>query len=96
MQSVPKRTTRHHRVTGEFVQLLHEDFGIEVWELQASFVGVPSVSKLQAIRICCWAERTTGDLDERGRMIRAWARKHGKGSYHPNIVCGPENTYGEE
>jgi hypothetical protein len=30
------------------------------------------------------------DLDERGRMIRAWARKNGKGPYHPNIVGGPE------
>ncbi|CAN5684941.1 hypothetical protein BH20ACT10_BH20ACT10_15430 [soil metagenome] len=87
-KSVPKRTTRHHRADEEFVGLLHEDFGIEVWEFQAAFVGVPSVPKLQAIRLCCWTERATDDVEERGRMIRAWARKRGKGSYNPAIIGG--------
>lgn len=93
MESVSRRTTRHHRVDEEFVALLHEDFGVAPWELQAAFVGVPSVPKLQAIRICIWAERTTDDLGERGRMIRAWARKNNKGSYSPNIVGGPESEF---
>lgn len=90
-KSVPKRTTAHHRVDEEFVELLHEDFGIEVWELQAAFIGVPSVPKLQAIKLCIWTERATDDLAERGRMLRSWARRHGKGSYHANIIAGPEN-----
>ena len=88
MESITRRTTRHHRVDEEFVGLLHEDFGIEVWELQAAFIGVPSVPKLQAIRLCRWVERTTDDIGERGRMLRSWARKNNKGSYHPNIVGG--------
>ncbi len=95
-KSVPKRTTRHHRVDEDFVGLLHGDFGVAPWELQAAFVGVPSVPKKQAIRLCRWAERTTDDVAERttddvaerGRMLRSWARKHNKGSYHPNIVGG--------
>ena len=87
-KSVPRRTTAHHRVDEEFVGLLHEDFGVAPWELQAAFVGVPSVPKLQAIRLCCWAERTTDDIAERGRLLRSWARRNNKGSYHPNIVGG--------
>jgi len=87
-KSVPRRTTAHHRVDEEFVGLLHEDFGGAPWELQAAFVGVPSVPKLQAIRLCCWAERTTDDIAERGRLLRSWARRNNKGSYHPNIVGG--------
>ncbi len=89
-KSVPKRTTRHHRVDEDFVGLLHGDFGVAPWELQAAFVGVPSVPKKQAIKVCEWAERTTDDVGERGRMLRSWARKHNKGSYHPNIIAGPD------
>jgi hypothetical protein len=89
MESVSRRSSRHHRVDEGFIELLHEDFGVEVWELQAAFVGVPSVPKKEAIALCCWAEYKTDDLKERGEMLRRWARKHGKGSYHPNILAGP-------
>ncbi len=92
-QSVSRRTTRHHRCDEAFVALLAEDFLIEIWELQAALIGVPSVRKRQAIEVCVWAERATSDLDERGRMIRSWARKNGKGSYHSNIVGAPLNTF---
>ncbi len=85
-KSVPKRTTAHHRVDEEFVALLHEDFGIPTFSLQAALIGVPSVPKKQAIKVCEWAVRATRDLDDAGAALRAWARKHGKGSYHPAIL----------
>jgi hypothetical protein len=94
-KSVSKPTTAHHRVDEAFVGLLHEDFGVAPWELQAAFVGVPSVPKKQAIRLCRWAERTTDDVAERGRMLRSWARRHGKGTYHAAIVGGATSD-GEE
>jgi|GEM_PF-3544320 len=95
MESVSKRTTRHHRVDEAFVGLLHEDFGVAPWELQAAFVGVPSVPKRQAIKVCEWAEGATANPGDAGTAIRRWARKHGKGSYNPRVLDGPELTWGE-
>ena len=88
-QSVPKRTTRHHRVDYPFTELLHEDFGIPMFSLQAALLGVPSVPKKEAIAICAWAVRVTPNPDDAGDALRSWARKHGRGQYNPNIVAGP-------
>jgi hypothetical protein len=54
-------------------------------------VGVPSVPKRQAIEICAGAVRVTTNPDAAGDALRSWARKHGKGSYHQNIVDCPLN-----
>ncbi len=95
MESLSRRSTRRFACDYDFLELLREDFGIESRDLEASFIGPPSVPKLAAIGVCSWAESKTENLDERGRMIRAWARKCGLGSYHPAIIGGPELTWGE-
>ena len=44
--------------------------------------------------LCEWAVRTAkGDVDEAGRALRAWAKKHGAGLYNPSIVGAPELTW---
>lgn len=87
------RSTRHHRADHEFVALLEEDFGIPWFSLQQAFIGVPSVPKKQAIKVCEWAERRADDPDERGEMIRAWARKRGVGGYAPRLIEAPELAF---
>lgn len=88
-----ERTTRHHRCDHAFLELLEEDFGISQFSLQAAFVGVPSVPKKQAIKVCEWAERRADDPDERGEMIRGWARKRKVGGYAPSLIEVPETTF---
>ncbi len=92
-QSVPKRTTRWVRVDYPFTELLHEDFGIPMFSLQAAFVGVPSVPKKEAIQVCEWAVRITTNPDDAGDALRSWAKKNGRGSYHPNVIGAPLNTF---
>lgn len=90
MESVPSRpSTRHHRCDPDFLELLHEDFGIQRFSLQSALIGAPSVPKKEAIAICAWAVRVTPNLDDAGDALRAWARKNNKGSYHPNIINAP-------
>lgn len=88
-----ERTTRHHRADHEFVALLEEDFGIPRFSLEAAFIGVPSVPKKQAIKVCEWAERRTDDPDRCGAMIRAWARKRRVGGYDRRLTDAPELTF---
>ncbi len=96
MESVVARgSTRHIRVDEHFAGLLAEDFGIEVWELRAAFIGVPSVPQKQAISLCDWAVGITRNSRDAGKAIRRWAKKHGKGAYNPAILAGPE-LYEEE
>ena len=88
------RTTRHHRVDYEFLGLLNEDFGIDYYSLNKAFMGVPPAPKKQAIQLCEWAVRMAkGDVDEAGRALRAWAKRHGAGLYSPKIVEAPPLTY---
>ena len=54
-ESVPKRSTRHHRCDFEFLELLEEDFGISRFSLRQAFMGVPPAPKKQAIEVCEWA-----------------------------------------
>ncbi len=92
-QSITRRTTRHHRTDYPFTDLLHEDFGIPMFSLQAALIGVPSVPKKEAIQVCAWAVRVTTNPDAAGDALRSWARKNGRGSYHPNVVGAPLNTF---
>lgn len=77
-------STRHHRCTPEFLELMAQDFGVSYWELNQSFGGFPATPKKQAVRVALWAADKSDDPDERGRMIRAWAKKHGHGFYRAN------------
>lgn len=92
--SLPNRTTRHHRCDERFLEILEEDFGIDRYSLNQAFMGVPPEPKKEAIALCEWAVRAAGgDPDEAGDALRAWARKNGRGLYHPAIVGGPELTW---
>jgi hypothetical protein len=73
------RSTRHHRCTEEFIDLLQEDFGIPRYALQNAFMGMPAEPKKEAIALCEWAIRT----DDPARALLAWARKNRRGMFHP-------------
>ncbi len=93
--SVPKRTTRHHRVDEDFLALLEEDFGIPMFALNRAFLGMPPAAKKEAIALCEWAVRTAGgDPDEAGDALRAWAKKHGRGTYERRLQDPETPTYG--
>lgn len=89
-----ERTTRHHRCDHAFLELLEEDFGIRQFPLRAAFIGVPSVPKKQAIKVCEWAAETArGDADRAGEMVRGWARRREVGGYDPRLTGAPELTH---
>jgi hypothetical protein len=84
------RTTRHHRVDHQFLELLEEDFGIDAHSLHKAFMGVPPAPKKQAIAVCEWATRSAaGDVEEAGKALRAWAQKRGVGAYNPVLLAAP-------
>jgi len=57
-------------------------------------MGVPAALKRQAIELCEWAlHSASGDVDEAGDALRAWARKHKTGAYDPRLVEEPPPTY---
>lgn len=88
------RTTRHHRCDYPFLELLEEDFGIDRYSLNKAFMGVPAAPKRQAISLCEWATRRAGgDPDRAGELLRAWAKKHGRGAYDPRLLNAPPLTY---
>lgn len=88
------RTTRHHRCDHAFLELLEEDFGISRFALCSAFMGVPAAPKRQAIALCEWAIRAAGgDPDRAGELLRAWAKKHGAGTYSRRLVEAPPLTY---
>ncbi len=88
------QSTRHHRADYEFLGLLNEDFGIDFYSLNRAFMGVPAAPKKQAISLCEWALRDAGgDVEEAGKALRAWAKKHGRGQYDRRLVEAPEITY---
>ena len=81
------RTTHHHRCDEDFLALLEEDFGLDLYSLKKAFMGVPPAPKKQAICLCEWAIKAAkGDLDEAGKALRAWARKQGKGAYDRRLI----------
>ena len=88
------RTTRQFRVDEEFLELLEVDFEVSYWELNQAFGGVPGAPKKQAIEICEWAARKSDDPEERGRMIRGWARNRKVGMYSPRMQDNEPATYG--
>jgi hypothetical protein len=73
------RTTHHHRVDHDFLELLEEDFGIPRPALRNAFFGVPAEPKKEAIALCEWAVRS----DDPARALLAWARKNGRGAFRP-------------
>jgi hypothetical protein len=88
-------TTRHHRVDEDFLVILEEDFGISQFALRSAFYGLPDAPKKEAIALCEWATRTAGgDPDEAGDALRAWARKHGRGTYDRRLQDPEPTTYG--
>ena len=89
------RTTRHHRVDEDFLELLEDDFGISQYALWSALMGVPAAPKREAISLCEWAIRAAhGDADEAGDALRAWARKHKVGVYDPRMQDGEPVTFG--
>lgn len=93
-RSAPCGTTRHHRCVEDFLGLLNEDFGIDLFSLTSALTGCPSAPKKQAISLCEWALRVgKGDVEETGKSLRAWARKHEKGLYDRRLIEAPEITY---
>jgi hypothetical protein len=88
------RTTRHIRCDEAFIDLLADDFGVSRHSLTAAFMGVPPAPKKEAIALCEWAIRSAaGDVEEAGKALRAWARKHGHGAYNPHLIEAPPVTY---
>ena len=75
-----KPSTRHHRCTPEFLELLQEDFGVPYSALHASFMGLPREPKREAIALCEWASKA----DDPARALLAWARKNGRGAFRPD------------
>ena len=73
------RSTRHHRCTDEFLDLLEEDFSIPRYALRNAFYGVPPAPKREAIALCEWAIRA----DDPARALLAWARKNRRGTFRP-------------
>jgi hypothetical protein len=93
-QSVARTGTSHHRADADFLNIMAEDFGVSYWELNQAFGGFPATPKKQALEIAFWAADRTGDPEERGRMIRAWSRKHGHGFYRASQHDQEPPTYG--
>ena len=82
-------STRHHRCTHEFVQLLEEDFGIPRYALVNAFMGMPAEPKKEAIALCEWASKA----DDPAKALLSWARKHHRGTFRPAELVAEE---GEE
>ena len=74
-----RKTTRHHRVDLDFLELLEGDFGIPFYALRNAFYGVPPEPKKSAIHLCEWALRA----DDPARALLAWARKNRRGTFRP-------------
>lgn len=92
--TAPRRTPRHHRVDEDFLAILKEDFGIPMFALSRAFLGMPPAPKKEAIALCEWAIRTAGgDPDEAGDALRAWAKKHGRGTYDRRLQDPEPTTY---
>ena len=90
-----RRTTRHHRVDEDFLEILHEDFGISMFALSRAFMGVPPAPKRQAISLCEWAVKTAGgEPVEASDALRAWATKNRCGQYDPRIQDSEPMTFG--
>ncbi len=71
-----------------------EGFGIDFFSLNQAIMGVPAAPKKQAISLCEWALRAAnGDVDEAGKALRAWAKKHGQGRYDRRLLEAQEVTY---
>jgi hypothetical protein len=87
-------STQHHRCDYEFLGLLEEDFGLDLFSLNRAIMGVPATPKKQALALCEWAIRAAnGDALEAGRALRAWVKKNSRGQYDRRLLEAPEATY---
>lgn len=87
-------TTRQYRCDEDFLEILHEDFGISIFALSRAFLGMPPAPKRQAIALCEWATRTAGrDPVEASDALRAWATKNRCGQYDPRLQDGEPMTF---
>jgi hypothetical protein len=75
--TIRKASTRHIRCTPEFLELLEEDFGIEIYALFNAFMGVPAEPKKAAIALCEWA----CEFDDPAKALLSWARRHNRGTF---------------
>lgn len=74
------RTSRHHRCTDDFLDLLEDDFPqIPRYALRNAFYGVPPAPKREAIALCEWAVRT----DNPAQALLSWACKNHRGTFRP-------------
>lgn len=90
-QSIAQRgSTRHHRTDPAFADLLAEDFGLSPFAAHA-LVGAP---KRASIAVCQWATDNITDPDDRGKAVRAWARKRGVGVFDERLIDHEPPTYG--
>ena len=88
------RTSRHHRCDHAFLKLLEEDYGIDQYSLRSAFMGVPAAPKKEAIALCEWAVRAGGgDPEKTSKALRAWAKKHARGTYGLRLVAAPALTW---
>ncbi len=88
-RSAKSGTTRRHRCTHEFIELLEEDFGIARYALISAFMGMPAEPKREAIALCEWAARTY----EPARALLSWARKNGRGTF---CIGSEDDAAGDE
>lgn len=93
VQQDRRRSTRRHRCDEEFLEILEQDFGIAQFSLRQAFLGMPPAPKKQAIEVCEWTATKSDDPEERGRMVRGWARRRKVGQYHPAITGAPAPTF---
>lgn len=88
--TAPQPSTRHHRADRRFLDLFEEDFGIRAFHAYA-LEGVPMK---QAIAVAQWAADNIADTEDRGKAVRAWARKHRVGAYDPRLQDDEPPTFG--
>jgi len=84
-----QHSTRHHRADRRFLDFFEEDFGIRAFYAYA-LEGVPMK---QAIAVAQWAADNIRESEDRGKAVRAWARKRGVGQYDRRLVDEPAPTY---
>lgn len=89
-QSVARKGTSHHRADRRFLDLFEEDFGIRAFYAY-SLEGVPMK---QAIALGMWAADNIADPEERGKAVRAWARKSKVGAFDPRLEDNEPPTFG--
>ncbi len=68
--------------------------GFECRTLAAAFFGTPRERRATAAGVLKHSIRACGSIEEQEKRIRAWARRNGRGMYHPAILDAPAPTFG--